>query len=108
MSKYVIFGGAGFVGVNLVKKLAGKHDIVVADNLAYTQEPNLAALRAIDGVQVVEGDVRDESLVNDLVGSGTAGVFHLASLVGIKNYLRAPLSLIDTTILGTRNLAKSC
>lgn len=108
MSKYAILGGGGFVGVNLAKRLSeAGHSLIVADNLTYTQEPNLAALRAW-GSEFITGDVRDQAFVRDLVGSGVDGVFHLASLVGIKNYLKDPLSLIDINISGTRNVAKAC
>src|SRR5271157_956841 len=109
MSRFAILGGAGFVGVNLAAKLAAVgNDVVVVDNLTYTQPPNCTYLRSLGRVEVVEGDVCDERFILDLVGSGFDGVFHLASVVGIKNYLKDAINLIDVNIIGVRNVAKAC
>jgi len=109
MSRYVIFGGGGFVGANFVRHMASLgHEFVVVDNLTYTQPPNIEALKATGRAELVEGDVRDAAFVKKIVGAGIDGVFHLASLVGIKNYLKNPLDLIDVTLTGTRNVAEAC
>lgn len=109
MSRYAIFGGGGFVGANFIQHMARQgHDFVVVDNLTYTQNPNIDAIKATGRAEMVEGDVRDAAFVKKIVDSGVDGVFHLASLVGIKNYLKNPLDLIDVTLTGTRNVAKAC
>jgi len=109
MAHYAILGGGGFVGVNLAQRLSALgHSLTVVDNLTYTQGPNVDVLKALPKTKMVTGDVRDEKFVGDLGKSGVDGIFHLASLVGIKNYLKNPLDLIDVTIMGTRNVAKTC
>jgi dTDP-alpha-D-glucuronic acid decarboxylase len=108
MGRYIILGGAGFVGANLAKKLVeAKASVVIVDNITYTQQENLAYLRAL-GCDVVQGDVRDIDFIRHVIDSSFDGVFHLASLVGIKNYLADPMSLIDINILGSRNVAQVC
>jgi len=109
MSRFAILGGAGFVGANLAARLAAAgNEVVVVDNLTYTQPPNGAYLRSLDRVDVAEGDICDELFIHNIIGSGFDGIFHLASVVGIKNYLTDAMSLIDVNIMGTRNVAKAC
>jgi nucleoside-diphosphate-sugar epimerase len=109
MLKFLLFGGCGFVGTNLTERIVKNgHKAVVIDNLTYTQKPNLEFLSRLGSVEIIEGDVRNEGFVNEMVGSGVDGVFHLASVVGIKNYLKDPLSLIDIGVIGTRHIAKAC
>ena len=109
MARYAILGGGGFVGVNLARRLDQLgHSLTVVDNLTYTQQENMDALKALRATKIITGDVRDDKFVSDLIGSNYDGVFHLASLVGIKNYLKNPLDLIDINITGTRNVAKAC
>lgn len=108
MSRYLLIGGCGFVGVNLAAELRRQGDeVVVLDNLAYSQPQNVEHLGSL-GAEVRQGDVRNPSAVRGEVTAGVDGVFHLASVVGIKNYLSSTRDLIDVNILGAANVADAC
>ena len=74
MSRYLITGGAGFIGSHLAEALlrAG-HQVRVLDDLSTGQRPRDPA------VEFVEGDVTDAGLVRQAV-AGVAGIFHLAGI----------------------------
>lgn len=103
-----MIGGCGFVGVNISAELKRRgDDVVIMDNLTYSQDANLAYLKSL-GVEVRNGDVRDVDALRREIGSGVDGVFHLASVVGIKNYIASTRALIDVNINGAANVADIC
>ncbi|MET0313753.1 MAG: NAD-dependent epimerase/dehydratase family protein [Hansschlegelia sp.] len=79
--KIVVTGGAGFVGSHIVGLLveAGAGEIIVVDNLVRGRRSNLAAYRDDGQVRLVEGDVRDRTLMARLL-DGADTVFHQAAL----------------------------
>ncbi|MFC7053955.1 NAD-dependent epimerase/dehydratase family protein [Hansschlegelia quercus] len=79
--KIVVTGGAGFVGSHIVGLLveASAGEIVVVDNLVRGRRSNLAAYRTDGNVRLVEGDVRDRTLMARLL-DGADTVFHQAAL----------------------------
>jgi CDP-paratose 2-epimerase len=103
----VVTGGAGFVGTNVVSRLAGAgRDIVVFDNLSRPGvEENLRWLVETHGrrVRVELGDVRDEfALRRALDGAGE--VFHLAGQVAVTTSLVRPDHDHDVNVMGTLKL----
>ena len=103
----VVTGGAGFVGTNLVARLAatGKH-VVVLDNLARPGvEANLAWLRKTYGhrLTVEIGDLRDEEALRRAL-RGATEVFHLAAQVAVTTSLDQPLHDQDVNVTGTLKL----
>ena len=77
MSKYLVTGGAGFIGTNIVKHLlADNHEIVVYDNYAAGKKPE----RILPCAEYIEGDICDFSKLNQVCASGFDGIFHLAAL----------------------------
>ena len=71
----LITGGAGAVGSNLADQLvkAGAREIVVLDNFVRGRRENLRWAMANGPVRIVEGDIRDRSLVASLVEKADAG-----------------------------------
>jgi CDP-paratose 2-epimerase len=103
----VVTGGAGFVGTNVVARLAeaGK-DVVVLDNLSRRGvEENLRWLTQTygDRVRVAIADVRDETALATAV-SGATEVFHFAAQVAVTTSLDRPLHDHDVNVLGTLNV----
>ena len=90
MSKlYLVTGGAGFIGSNLVDALVARGDRVrVLDDFSTGRRENLAAQ---PGVEVVEGDLRDAAVVRRAV-AGVDGVFHQAALRSVPRSVDDPLS----------------
>jgi nucleoside-diphosphate-sugar epimerase len=108
VAKYLLIGGGGFVGVNISAALREKgDDVVVMDNLTYSQDENIGYLESL-GVEIKNGDVRDLDGLRREISGGFDGVFHLASVVGIKHYLSSTRNLIDVNINGAVNVADVC
>ncbi|WP_163410211.1 NAD-dependent epimerase/dehydratase family protein [Flavobacterium ajazii] len=103
MKKYVITGGAGFIGSHIAEQLSGEgHEVIVLDSLRTGFEKNLNGLN----VQFVHGDIRDKNLVEELV-EGTSGIFHLAALVSVPESLLRLDECIDINTIGTINILEA-
>lgn len=100
MTKYLVTGGAGFIGTNLVKKLLEDgHDVVVLDNYAAGKKEE----RILRGAEYIESDIRNE---NDLYKAcaGVDGIFHLAALPRVTFSVENPELTHDVNVNGTLKL----
>ncbi|HEX2028874.1 MAG TPA: NAD-dependent epimerase/dehydratase family protein [Nitriliruptorales bacterium] len=96
--RYLVTGGAGFIGSHLVEALVAEdHEVVVLDDLSTGRLDNLAAVRG--DVQFLHGDVRDEALVARAV-EGTDTVMHLAATVGVRRVVQRPLDALLANVRG--------
>ncbi len=106
----LVTGGAGFIGSNLVDRLAGEgHDVLVYDALARAGvETNLAWLkqRHPRRVSAVIGDVRDGAAIADAAGEASA-VFHFAAQVAVTTSLVEPQDDFEINVRGTLNLLEA-
>lgn len=114
MKKFLITGGAGFIGSNLVHYLqncaAGVNDApetVVFDALTYAGSlKNLANLRYPSNNQFIHADVRDSDSVDRAVKSSDA-IFHLAAESHVDRSIKNPAIFLETNVLGTLNILES-
>jgi UDP-glucose 4-epimerase len=103
MKKYIITGGAGFIGSHIAEYLSGEgHQVIVLDSLRTGFEKNLDGLN----VQFKKGDIRDKDLVDELV-QGASGIFHLAALVSVPESLLNINECIEINALGTINILEA-
>ena len=105
VSRFLITGGAGFIGSHLSELLlAAGHSVVALDDLSTGRDSNLAAIRGRAEFQarfeLVRGSVGDAATVNLLMSQCDA-VFHLAATVGVQLVADEPVRTIHTTIHGT-------
>lgn len=99
--RYLITGGAGFIGSHLSEKLlAAGHSVLVLDDLSTGRESNIVHLRQNPNFQVVRDSVENESTVGVLMASCDA-VFHLAAAVGVQLIVDQPVHTIRSIIHGT-------
>ncbi len=106
MAKYLVTGGAGFIGSHLVGALNRlDHQVIVLDNLSSGRRENLAPYLGLT-TQLVEGDVRDQSLVENLLAE-TSGAFHLAALVSVPQSIERPMESFSINLEGTLNLLEA-
>lgn len=96
--KYLVTGGAGFIGSAIVKKLLiNGCSVRVFDN---QQRGNLKKLSGvISKIEFVSGDIRDEALVSK-TASGCDGIIHLAYVNGTKYFYSAPDLVLDIGVRG--------
>ncbi|MDR1053366.1 MAG: NAD-dependent epimerase/dehydratase family protein, partial [Planctomycetaceae bacterium] len=103
--KYLITGGAGFIGSNLARYILDKgHEVVVLDNFATGKRENLAEI--IDKITLIEGDIRDKSVV-DVAVVGCAAIFHEGALGSVPRSMADPLTSHDANVNGTLTVLQS-
>lgn len=99
--RYLVTGGAGFIGSHLAEALLARGDVVVAlDNLSTGSPGNTETLISHPNFRLVLGSVMDDLLVDDLARNCDA-IVHLAAAVGVKLIVDQPLSSLRTNIRGT-------
>jgi len=102
-----VTGGAGFIGSHLVDELVKRgYAVSVIDDLSTGEVENLQC--HLDGeVKFFKGDIRDEQLVDKLVG-GVDAVVHLAAISSVPFSVEHPLLTNDVNVNGTLNLLNAC
>ncbi len=102
--KYLVTGGAGFIGSNIVKLLVkNNHDVNVIDNL---HTGNLSRLEGIkDKIDFYKIDIRDEKSLKDVI-KDVDGIFHEAALTAVPESFLNPEEYHDVNVNGTRNVFK--
>lgn len=105
--KYLVTGGAGFIGSHIVHTLLTQGFTVrVLDNFSTGKPENLEGLKEQFGsarFEVLEGDLRDASLVAEAV-RGVEVVFHEAAFVSVPQSMDDPQTCFDINITGTSRL----
>ena len=105
MAKYLVTGGAGFIGCNLTRFILDKgHEVVVLDNFATGKRENLEAI--LDSIELIEGDIRDRAAVDKAVAGCTA-IFHEAALGSVPRSVKEPMNSHDVNVNGTLNVLEA-
>ena len=105
MAEFLVTGGAGFIGSNLVDALlAAGHGVRVLDNLSMGKRSNLP----LDNprLRFIEGDVADAEVVAQAV-AGCAGVAHLAAVASVQASVDDPVSTHQSNFIGTLNVCEA-
>ena len=107
MTKYVVTGGAGFIGSSLVRGLLaqGAEKVVVLDNLFSGHERNLEEVRA--SIEFHRVDIRQFDEVAALVRDADA-VFHLAAIPSVPRSIADPIPSHQVNVDGTFNVLQAC
>jgi len=93
--KFLITGGAGFVGSHLAEELLKRGDnVVILDNLTTGCIENIGHLRDNKNLEIVIGSPLDYELLDKTV-KGCAFVFHLAAAVGVKLVIKNPMAVLS-------------
>ena len=102
--KYVVTGGAGFIGSHLTEKLIEQGDAVtVIDNLNTGKIENLKSVSK--KINFVQNDVRDFEVLKNLM-ENTDGIFHQAAMASVQDSFRIPEKFHDVNVNGTENIFK--
>ena len=102
--KYVVTGGAGFIGSYITKKLVERGDtITVIDNMNTGKEKNLESIR--DKINFIKGDILDMDLLEGMT-KDIDGVFHQAALASVQDSFDEPDKYYNVNVNGTENILK--
>lgn len=105
MDRYVVTGGAGFIGSALVRRLAGMgHHVHVIDNLLTGSLDNLEEIA--DKITVHEYDIRDFDRIAPVI-AGARRVFHLAALPSVPKSILQPQPSHEVNIDGSFNVFRA-
>ncbi|MCY3002922.1 MAG: SDR family NAD(P)-dependent oxidoreductase [Planctomycetota bacterium] len=108
MARYLVTGGAGFIGSHTTERLLARGDeVVVLDNFNDFYDPAIKRANAalLGRARVVTGDIRDREAVGKLFAeSRFDGVVHLAAMAGVRPSLKDPLHYEDVNMRGTMTL----
>jgi UDP-glucose 4-epimerase len=105
MATYLVTGGAGFIGSNIVAELVKRGETVrVLDNFSTGHRANLASVQ--DQIELIEGDLRSEGMVRAAV-KGIDFVLHQAALPSVPRSIADPLTSNAVNVTGTLTLLQA-
>lgn len=102
--KFVVTGGAGFIGSHLVEYLV-EHDnsVIVIDDLNTGKIENLKNVH--EKIEFIKGDIRDNNLLRKTF-KDVNGIFHQAALASVQESFTMPEKYHDVNVNGTENIFK--
>jgi UDP-glucose 4-epimerase len=104
--RYLITGGAGFIGSHLVEKLITRGDqVTVFDNLSTGSANNLSGIK--NKIIFEQGNILDKAAIDKLV-SKSDYVVHLAAALGVLNIVNKPLESLRTNLQGSEVVLEAC
>lgn len=102
MAKYLITGGAGFIGSHISEELVKRdHEVRIIDNFLTGKKENIASL--LDKIELIEGDIKDLETCQRAL-EGVDFVLHQAALPSVPRSIKDPLATNENNIRGTLNV----
>lgn len=100
--RYLITGGAGFIGSHLAERLLDRGDrVVLLDNLSTGSVENIRHLKSSARLEYHLDNIENRQLLAELVDDAEA-IVHLAAAVGVKLIVESPVRTIETNVNGTQ------
>ena len=100
--KFVVTGGAGFIGNNIVKLLIKQgHNVDIIDNLHTGKKENLKEI--IDKINFYQINIKNKKDLEKII-KNCDGIFHEAALTAVPESFEKPKEYHDVNVIGTRNI----
>jgi UDP-glucose 4-epimerase len=99
--KFIVTGGAGFIGSHIAEALKEKHEVVIIDDLFSGKLRNLEGFR--DSVTFVPGSITNFALVKEIC-EGADGIFHEAAIASVPRSIKNPLATNEANVSGSLNV----
>lgn len=104
--KFLITGGAGFIGANLIKKILKENNVIVYDNLSRNSLKN-SGLIGHPNLEIFEGDILDFNNLNKCIPGDVNFVLHMAAIAGVDTVITNPSKTMEVNMIGTYNVLKA-
>jgi nucleoside-diphosphate-sugar epimerase len=105
--RFLITGGAGFIGSHLAERLLDRGDrVVLLDNLSTGSMDNIRHLKSSSQMEYHLDNIENRQLVAELVDDADA-IVHLAAAVGVKLIVESPVRTIETNVNGTQMILEA-
>ncbi len=105
--RYLITGGAGFIGSHLAERLLDRGDrVVLLDNLSTGSMDNIRHLKACGQMEYHLDNIENLQLIAELVDDADI-IVHLAAAVGVKLIVESPVRTIETNVNGTQRILEA-
>jgi len=109
--KYIVTGGAGFIGSHISEYLIKRADeVIILDDLFSGRQQNIEPLLKHKNLSFVRGSITDFPLLKEIF-TGAEGVFHEAAIASVPRSIKNPLATNEANITGTLNVllaARDC
>ena len=120
--KFLVTGGAGFIGSHLTENLLkGGHEVTILDNFNDYYNPNIKQQNIHDIKEIMQlnditesaltvaiADIRDKQKCTDIITSEIDCIVHLAAMAGVRPSIEMPEYYYSVNINGTLNLLEIC
>lgn len=111
MNAFLVTGGSGFIGSNIVEKLLRQgHYVRVLDNFSTGQRQNIKLIRQSvqpkNRLEIIEGDFRSYHIVQEAV-QGIDYILHQGALPSVPRSIKDPLTSNEVNVVGTLNLLQA-
>jgi len=105
--RYLITGGAGFIGSHLAERLLEKgENVVLLDNLSTGSMENIRHLKGSDRLEYHLDGIENRQVLAELVDDADV-IVHLAAAVGVKLIVESPVRTIETNVNGTQMILEA-
>jgi UDP-glucose 4-epimerase len=100
--RFLITGGAGFIGSHLADRLLARGDeVFILDNLSTGSVQNIRHLKTHDRFHYFFDSIQNKQLLAELIDESDI-IFHLAAAVGVRLIVESPVHTIETNVYGTQ------
>lgn len=107
--RFLVTGGAGFIGRWVVKDLLDRgYDVTAIDDLSNGNKENIAEFRYNQDFEFVQADVKDENALKQVFEQGFDKVIHLAAKIDVQESLDNPREHFGDNIIGTEKVLELC